>query len=56
MNNKQFNQDNFEQIRLIEEQLFEAKKALFNETSVKRIKFLQSKIDYLKKMQKELKK
>jgi hypothetical protein len=32
----------------IEEQLFEAKQALFTETNVKRIKFLQSKINYLK--------
>ncbi|MEM7821601.1 MAG: hypothetical protein QXX38_02185 [Candidatus Aenigmatarchaeota archaeon] len=45
---------NEEQIRFIEEQLFEATHALFNETSVKRIKFLQNKIDYLKKMRKEL--
>jgi hypothetical protein len=43
-----------EQIRFIEEQLFEATHALFNETSVKRIKFLQNKIEYLKKMQQEL--
>jgi len=45
-----------EQIRFIEEQLFEAKQALFSETSVRRIKFLQNKIGYLKKMQRELKK
>lgn len=47
---------NVEQIRFVEEQLFETKQALFSETSVKRIKFLQSKINYLSKMEKDLKK
>jgi hypothetical protein len=32
----------------IEEQLFETMQALFKETNVKRIKFLQNKINYLK--------
>jgi hypothetical protein len=50
------NHRDIEQIRFIEEQLFETKQALFSETSVRRIKFLQSKIDYLKKMHRELRK
>jgi len=54
MNHKQFNRDNFEEARFIEEQLFDAKQALFSETSVRRIKFLQSKINYLKQKVKEL--
>lgn len=32
----------------IEDQLFEAKHALFAETNVRRIKFLQNKINFLK--------
>lgn len=32
----------------IEDQLFETKQALFAETNVRRIKFLQNKINYLK--------
>lgn len=32
----------------IEDQLFETKHALFAETNVKRIKFLQNKINYLR--------
>jgi phosphomevalonate kinase len=47
---------NYEQIRFVEEQLFETKQALFSETSVKRIKFLQSKINYLSDMAKDLRK
>jgi hypothetical protein len=54
MNHKQFNRDNFEEVRFIEEQLFDAKQALFSETSVRRIRFLQSKINYLKQKAKEL--
>ena len=54
MNHKQFNRNNFEEVRFIEEQLFDAKHALFSETSVRRIRFLQSKINYLKQKAKEL--
>jgi hypothetical protein len=50
------NHRDIEQVRFIEEQLFEARHALFAETSVKRIKFLQNKIGYLNKMHKELRK
>jgi hypothetical protein len=39
--------ERIEQARLFEEQLFEARNALFVANSVKRIKFLQSKIRYL---------
>ena len=42
-----------EQARFFEEQLFEAKHALFMETSVRRIKFLQNKINYLKQKVRE---
>jgi hypothetical protein len=56
MNNRSGDRVNLEQIRFVEEQLFETKQALFNETSVKRIRFLQNKINYLKKMAKDLKK
>lgn len=49
------NRDRTEQARLFEEQLFEAKHALFMETSVRRIKFLQSKISYLRQKVKEYK-
>lgn len=54
MNHKQFNRNSFEEVRFIEEQLFDAKQALFSETSVKRIRFLQSKIKYLRQKAKEL--
>ncbi|MDI6798565.1 MAG: hypothetical protein QMD12_01010 [Candidatus Aenigmarchaeota archaeon] len=49
MNNK-----NFENIKFIEEQLYEAKNALFTARTVKEVKFLQSKINYLKNKAKEL--
>jgi len=35
---------------VFEEQLFEARQALFSAKSVKQIKFLQNKIKYLEKM------
>jgi hypothetical protein len=54
MNHKQFSRNNFEEVRFIEEQLFDTKQALFSETSVRRIRFLQSKINYLKEKAKEL--
>lgn len=38
----------------IEEQLFEAKHALFTETNIKRIKFLQNKINFLKEKMKKV--
>ena len=41
------NKDRIEQSRFFEEQLFEAKHALFMESKVKRIKFLQNRIRYL---------
>jgi hypothetical protein len=54
MNHKQLNRNNFEEVRFIEEQLFDTKQALFSETSVRRIRFLQSKINYLKEKAKQL--
>jgi len=54
MNHKQFSRVNFEEARFIEEQLFDAKQALFSETSVRRIRFLQSKINYLREKAKQL--
>lgn len=38
----------------IEQELFEAKHALFTAKSVREIRFLQNKINYLKKRMKEL--
>ncbi len=46
--------DRLEQSRFFEEQLFEAKQALFAATKIKQVKFLQSKIKYLEKAVKEL--
>ena len=40
---------------IFEEQLFEAKQALFHAKSVKQIKFLQNKINYLKQKVREQK-
>jgi len=54
MNHKQFSRVNLEEARFIEEQLFDTKQALFSETSVRRIRFLQSKINYLKEKAKQL--
>jgi len=54
MNGRSFNRENVEQVRFIEEQLFETKQALFAATTVRQIKFLQSKLDYLKRQAKEL--
>jgi len=48
--------ERIQQSRFFEEQLFEAKNALFAATSVKQIKFLQNKINYLKEKVKELEK
>jgi len=44
-----------EEARFFEEQLNQAKRALFSETSIRRIKFLQHRIQYLKKKIEELK-
>lgn len=41
------NHKNLEQIRFFEEQLFDAKQALFFAKTVREVKFLQSKIKYL---------
>lgn len=43
-----------ERARFFEEQLFDARHALFAANTVKRIKFLQNKIKYLKTKVKEL--
>jgi len=44
-----------ERAQFFEEQLFEAKQALFAARTVKEIRFLQNKINYLKQKVKELK-
>jgi hypothetical protein len=54
MNGRGFNRVNLEQVRFIEEQLFETKQALFAATTVRQIKFLQSKLNYLKQQAKKL--
>jgi len=54
MNGRSFNRANVEQVRFIEEQLFETKQAMFAATTVRQIKFLQSKLDYLKQQAKKL--
>jgi len=41
--------------RFFEEQLFEAKQALFAATTIKQARFLQSKIKYLSERVKEIK-
>ena len=41
------NGTNFENIQFFEEQLFEARQALFEAKTVREIKFLQTKIKYL---------
>jgi hypothetical protein len=41
------NHKNGEQIRFFEEQLYDAKQALFAAKTVREIKFIQSKIKYL---------
>lgn len=43
-----------ERIKFLEEQLFEAKRALFTATSIKRVKFIQNKIRYLNEKLREL--
>ncbi|MCS7105736.1 MAG: hypothetical protein NZ942_00230 [Candidatus Aenigmarchaeota archaeon] len=45
---------NFEEKAMIEEQLYEAQMALFRVKTVREAKFLQNKIEYLKKRAKEL--
>jgi len=52
MNNNKFIAK-FDDPEFIKEELFEATHALFSETSVRRIKFLQNRIDYLKKIAKK---
>lgn len=46
--------ERIEQTRFFEEQLYEAKNALFAATTVKQVKFLQNKIKYLKEKVKEM--
>jgi hypothetical protein len=53
MNHRNFTRTNLDQIRFIEEQLFETKQALFAATTVRQIKFLQSKINYLRQQAKK---
>lgn len=48
--------DRIEQTRFFEEQLFEAKRALFSATTVRQAKFLQNKIKYLREKMEELEK
>jgi len=55
-NFKGFNSNSLEQVRFIEEQLFDAKQALFSATSVREVKFLQNKIKYLRDQVKKLEK
>jgi len=50
------NHKDFEQVRFFEEQLFEAKQALFFAKTVREVKFLQNKINYLREKLKELEK
>jgi len=45
-----------DELQFFEAQLYEAKQALFTATTVREIKFLQSKIDYLRKQMIELQK
>jgi len=41
------NGQDFHRLRFYQEQLFEAKNKLFNAKSVKQVKFLQDRIDFL---------
>jgi len=50
------NGKNFENIQFFEEQLFEARQALFEAKTVREIKFLQTKIKYLSQRVQELEK
>jgi hypothetical protein len=43
-----------DEVELLEEELFKAKQALFTARSVKELKFLQNKINYLTKRLKEI--
>jgi len=54
MNHRGLNRIDIEQIRFIQEQLFETKQAMFAATTVRQIKFLQSKLNYLKQQAKKL--
>lgn len=56
MNHKIFGRNGIEQTRFIEEQLFECKQAMFAATTVREVKFLQNKINYLKEQAKKLQK
>jgi len=54
MNHRNFSRVNIEEVRFIQEQLFETKQALFAATTVRQIKFLQSKLNYLRQQAKKL--
>ena len=43
------------QTTFLEEQLYETQQALFSATSVKQIKFLQTKIEYIKQRMRDVK-
>jgi hypothetical protein len=49
-----FGRNGIEQERFIEEQLFDAKQALFAATTVREVKFIQNKIEYLREQAKKL--
>jgi len=51
-----FSTNNLEQVRFIEEQLFDAKQAMFSANSVREVKFLQNKIKYLREQARKLEK
>jgi hypothetical protein len=53
MPNGKFIRPDIDQSGFFEEQLFEAKQALFSATTVREIKFLQSKIKYLRERVRE---
>jgi hypothetical protein len=50
------NHKNMEQVRFFEEQLYDAKQALFAAKTVREIKFIQSKIKYLSQQVRTLEK
>lgn len=43
-------------LEVIEEELYRAKRALFQVNSVKKVKFLQRKIEYLEKLKEKIEK
>lgn len=54
MNGKNnFNKINIDDVRFVEEQLFDAQQRLFMANSVREVKFLTMKINYLKQKLKE---